>query len=65
LLYKDVKEGNVALEAYGEDCKRTTDNNEVFMLHTEYTEWKYKKFQVHWEAFGKPRMVEQKTIEGF
>jgi hypothetical protein len=39
LLYKDVKEGNVALEVYGEDGKRTTDNNEVYyMLHTKYTE---------------------------
>jgi len=44
LLYKDVKEGNVALEAYGEDGKKTTDNKEVYMLHPEYTEWKYKKF---------------------
>jgi hypothetical protein len=52
-FYKDVKEGNVALEP-------TT-----CYIHNIILSGGIRSFQVDWEAFGKlskPRMVEQKTI---
>jgi hypothetical protein len=43
LLYTDVKEGSVPLDAIV-DGKRTTDNKEVYMMHPEYSEWNIDSF---------------------
>ena len=42
LLYNDVKEGKVPLEAM-EDGKQTTDYTQVYMMHPEYAEWDFDR----------------------
>jgi hypothetical protein len=64
LLYMDVKTGMGPLDTIV-DRKRTTDNNDVFIMHEECASWSYKSFHVDWQAYGvlsKQRMAEQKTI---
>jgi hypothetical protein len=43
LLYTDVKERSVPLDAIV-DGKRTTDNKEVYMMYPEYSEWNIDLF---------------------
>ena len=43
LLYTDVKQEKIPLDAMV-NGKRTTDNNDVYLMHEEYLMWDYKKF---------------------
>jgi hypothetical protein len=65
LLYNDVKEGNVALEAYGEDGKKPRITKKSTCCIQNILSGSIRSFQVDWQAYGvlsKQRMAEQKTI---
>lgn len=44
LLYKDIKEGRVPLEAKDENGKTQMDLKDIYAMHPEYKEYDYSKF---------------------
>ena len=59
LLYQDVAEGRVHLEAII-DGKRTTDYAAVYAMHAEYSEWDFEKFSCRLAGI---RKIIEKNIE--